>query len=564
MALFYRLFIVFFLSLSLSTIAQTKRINKELEKAFDLPESVKIPEEYQEASILIDNALDKLQNGDVNEADQLIRQSIALYPTIRVFEYIKQICLMSDINKARLIMEELYVKVASLPTDTILLLDGNAFGVKVKKVRPIDKERVLFVYAYNISNINKEFGDINHYVQSLKKMLSLHFKPNKATTMDIELFTQEASEITLATIEKEYTRAIKLIEGSKENKLTGLNSDSSKKIGIAWIYIESGEYEKALDQIKNLTGVYEVVGYRISFMVNALLGNNDQALLDYKKYTSEEYVAITNDLYYYLAVIDLNKKEFDKALVHLDNALHKKMGGIYEGLEGQLIEKHKVYKAMGDAYAGLKQFDKAKDYYNLSLLFYPDYEPTKSAIVLLKSSMVKTTATDKTPPVITVTEPSVKRGLEIVTVGTDILVRGTAQDPSGLKAVTINGQLVFSQADGNFWGNMVLKEGINKIIVKATDGAGNSAEQSFNIEKKANVAASDIVPVTTKEGKNYCLLIGAQNYNDLSIPSLENPIQDAVRLKLILKKDYDFEEGTIFNLFNPSANDVKRQLLELT
>ena len=564
MALFYRLFIVFFLSLSLSTIAQTKRINKALEKAFDLPESVKIPEEYQEASILIDNALDKLQNGDVNEADQLIRQSIALYPTIRVFEYIKQICLMSDINKARLIMEELYVKVASLPTDTILLLDGNAFGVKVKKVRPIDKERVLFVYAYNISNINKEFGDINHYVQSLKKMLSLHFKPNKATTMDIELFTQEASEITLATIEKEYTRAIKLIEGSKENKLTGLNSDSSKKIGIAWIYIESGEYEKALDQIKNLTGVYEVVGYRISFMVNALLGNNDQALLDYKKYTSEEYVAITNDLYYYLAVIDLNKKEFDKALVHLDNALHKKMGGIYEGLEGQLIEKHKVYKAMGDAYAGLKQFDKAKDYYNLSLLFYPDYEPTKSAIVLLKSSMVKTTATDKTPPVITVTEPSVKRGLEIVTVGTDILVRGTAQDPSGLKAVTINGQLVFSQADGNFWGNMVLKEGINKIIVKATDGAGNSAEQSFNIEKKANVAASDIVPVTTKEGKNYCLLIGAQNYNDLSIPSLENPIQDAVRLKLILKKDYDFEEGTIFNLFNPSANDVKRQLLELT
>jgi hypothetical protein len=218
---------------------------------------------------------------------------------------------------------------------------------------------------------------------------------------------------------------------------------------------------------------------------------------------------------------------------------------------------------MGDAYTGLKQFDTAKDYYNLSLLFYPDYEPTKTALAQLKSLMVTTTATDKTPPVITVTEPSVKRGLEIVTAGTDILVRGTAQDPSGLKAVTINGQLVFSQADGNFWGNIVLKEGINKIIVKATDGAGNSAEQSFNIEKKANVAASDIVPVTTKEGKNYCLLIGAQNYEDINIPSLENPIQDAVRLKLILKKDYDFEDGTIFTLFNPGANDVKRKLLEL-
>jgi tetratricopeptide (TPR) repeat protein len=569
MAIIYRLFIVFFLLLSLSTIAQTKRekaINKEVEKAFDLPESVKIPEDYKEASVLIDSALDLLQKGEVNEADKRIRQSIAIYPTVRVFEYIKQICLMSDINKARLIMEELYVKVASLPTDTILLLDSNAFmtekGVKVKKVRPIDKERVLFVYAYNISNINKEFGDINHFVQSLKKMLSIHFKPNNATDMDIELFTQEASEITLATIEKDYSRAIKLIEGSKETKV---NDASRRKTQIAGIYIESGEYEKALDEIKNLPPLYEGVGAKLSFMANALLGRNEQALLDYKKYTSFEYNIIFNDMYYYLAIIDLNKKEFDKALVNLDKALNKKMGGIYEGLgvEGLSIEKHKVYKAMGDAHTGLKQFDKAKDYYSLSLLFYPDYEPTKSAIVLLKSLMVKTTATDKTPPVISVTEPSVKRGLEIVTAGTDILVRGTAQDPSGLKAVTINGQLVFSQSDGNFWGNIVLKEGINKIIVKATDGAGNSAEQSFNIEKKANVAASDIVPVTTKEGKNYCLLIGAQNYEDINIPSLENPIQDAVRLKLILKKDYDFEEGTIFTLFNPGANDVKRKLLEL-
>ena len=566
MAIIYRLFIVFFLLLSLSTFAQTKRINKEVEKGFDLPESVKIPEEYKEASLLIDSALDKLQNGDVNKADELIRQSIAIYPTVRVFEYIKQICLMSDVNKARLIMEELYVKVASLPTDTILLLDGIFFitekGVKVKKVRPIDKERVLFVYANNILNINKEFGDINHYVQSLKKMLSLHFKPNKATTMDIELFTQEQSEITLATIEKDYSRAIKLIEASKETKV---NDASRRKTETAGIYIESGEYEKALDEIKNLPPLYELAVARLSFMANALLGNNDKALLDYKKYTSFEYNIIFNDMYYYLAIIDLNKKEFDKALVNLDNALHKKMGGIYEGLdiEGQLIEKHKVYKAMGDAYTGQKQFDKAKDYYNLSLLFYPDYEPTKSALVLLKSSMVTTTATDKTPPVISVTEPSVKRGLEIVTAGADILVRGTAQDPSGLKSVTINGQLVFSQADGNFWGNIVLKEGINKIIVKATDGAGNSVENSFNIEKKLAVANSAIVPVVVKEGKNYCLLIGAQNYEDLNIPSLENPIQDAVRLKLILKKDYDFEEGTIFTLFNPGANDVKRKLLEL-
>ena len=568
MAIIYRLFIVFFLLLSLSTIAQTKQekaTNKEVEKMMGLQEAIETPNSYKEASLLIDSALEKLKNGEVNEADQLIRQSIAIYPTVRVFEYIKQICRMPDINKANVIMNELYVKVESLSGNTILLLDEIAIttedGVKIKKVRPIDKERGLFIYAYNISVINKEFGDINRYAKSLKTIVNIHFMPNNATLMDTQLFQQKLFEIILATIEKDYGRAIKIIEESKSSIL----SDLQKKTNIIYIYIESGEYEKALDNIKSLPPEYAFVGDKYSFMANALMGNNDQALLDYKKYTSLEYNLITNDLYYYLAIIDLNKKEFDKALVNLDNALHKKMGGIFEGLglEGQFIEKHKVYKAMGDAYTGLKQFDKAKDYYNLSLLFYPDYEPTKTALAQLKSLMVTTTATDKTPPVISVTEPSVKRGLEIVTAGNDILVRGTAQDPSGLKAVTINGQLVFSQPGGNFWGNIVLKEGINKIIVKATDGAGNTSEYTFDIEKKLAVATSTIVPVVVKEGKNYCLLIGAQNYEDINIPSLENPIQDAVRLKLILKKDYDFEEGTIFTLFNPGANDVKRKLLEL-
>ena len=570
MAIIYRLFIVFFLLLSFSAIAQTEQekiVNKSIEKSMGWQEAIETPNNYKEASLLIDSALEKLKNGDVNKAEDMVKQSIALYPTMRVFDYVKQICRLSDINKARLIMDELYAKVALLSSNNILMLDAVASmtenGVIVKKVRPVNKDRALFIYANKISIINKEFGDINHYAQSIKTLLNIHIKPNKAAFMDVELIQQEEYKLTLATIEKDYNRAIKLLE---ERKVTKQYTNEVKMIRIAGIYIESGVYEKALDQIKNLPASYEFMSCRISFMVNALLGNNDKALLDYKKYTSEDLVTITNDLYYYLAIIDLNKKEFDKALVNLDNALNKKIEGPLAGfdIEAMSIEKHKIYKAMGDTYTGLKQFDKAKDYYNLSLLFYPDYEPTKTALAQLESLVVTTTATDKTPPVITVTEPSVKRGLEIVTAGTDILVRGIAQDPSGLTSVTINGQLVFSQADGNFWGNIVLKEGITKIIVKATDGAGNASEYPFEIEKKLAVAASDIVPVVVKEGKNFCLLIGAQNYEDLNIPSLENPIQDAVRLKLILKKDYGFEEGTIFTLFNPGANDVKRKLLELT
>ena len=114
MALIYRLFIVFFSLLSLSAIAQTNQeimTNRAIEKAMGWQEAIETPNSYKEASLLIDSAIDKLQKGDVNKAEELVRQSIALYPTFRVFDYIKQICRMSDINKARLIMDELYEKV---------------------------------------------------------------------------------------------------------------------------------------------------------------------------------------------------------------------------------------------------------------------------------------------------------------------------------------------------------------------------------------------------------------------------------------------------------------------
>jgi hypothetical protein len=227
------------------------------------------------------------------------------------------------------------------------------------------------------------------------------------------------------------------------------------------------------------------------------------------------------------------------------------------------LQNWEDYKLLGDIYVGLNNYEKARDYYNISLLYYPEYKPSMDALTALELKYTNETSADKTAPIILITEPAPNRGLEIVSVGNDILVKGTAADVSGLKSLTINGLVVYAQTDGNFWGNVPLKAGVNKIIVIATDGAGNASEHTFNIEKSANTAVSDIVPATTKEGKNYCLLIGAQNYEDMTIPSLENPIQDAVRLKLILKKDYDFEEGTIFTLFNPAANDVKRKLLEL-
>ena len=61
-------------------------------------------------------------------------------------------------------------------------------------------------------------------------------------------------------------------------------------------------------------------------------------------------------------------------------------------------------------------------------------------------------------------------------------------------------------------------------------------------------------------GKYYLLLIGVQDYNDNGIMDLENPIQDAQKLKEVLQNTYTFTENNITFLKNPSRNDITKEL----
>jgi len=539
-----------------------KWVNDYSDKASGRSAPVAPTEEYKTAVALVDSAILKLKAGAVNEADELIRQSIASYPTINVFDYVRELCLMPDISSANTIMDLLYAKVLSLPDQQLMVLDYLAYsisdGVMVKKVRLTDRNRVAFNFATKIAMLRQEFDTFASHLKTMKMALAIDFPIHANATLDPDYLTKQGYEIAVAKLEKDYDKAIRLVE-AREESLTF--QKVAKNSWLVDIYIQKGDYEAAKKLAESNTGNDFVVNKSL-FIVNTLLGNNEAALGYFEK--SNKASEISNDFYYYLALVDLNKKEYDKALSDLDLALHHKSQGMWKGYEGAMTNKYEVYKATGDAYAGLKQFEKAKDHYNLSLLYYPEYEPAQKALVQLESVIATTTSTDKSPPKITILEPSVSRGLEVIATANDILVKGVALDPSGLKSVTINGLSVYAQPGGDFWGNINLKDGATKITIRATDGAGNSAEETFTINKKAGGTAVAIVPATVKVGKNYCLLIGAQNYNDLSIPSLENPIQDAVRLKLILKKDYNFDESNILSLFNPSANDVKRQLLELS
>jgi hypothetical protein len=185
---------------------------------------------------------------------------------------------------------------------------------------------------------------------------------------------------------------------------------------------------------------------------------------------------------------------------------------------------------------------------------------------MLEGKIITGRTTDKTPPKISILEPAVTRGLKVSTSAKDVMVKGIAEDASGLKSVQINGSDVYSTEKGDFWGAVPLKEGANKLTIVATDLAGNSVEEIFEVEQQQAIQAKeeDIVPAKQKEGRNFALLIASQNYTDPAIPSLENPIADAIKLKMALKSNYNFIDENIFTVFNPDKADLRKKLLQVS
>jgi tetratricopeptide (TPR) repeat protein len=558
--------LVFFVFLPLFSLAQLTGKSQSQKSS----EAKVIPKQYYEGELLAIEANAQLNKGEVKKAYSLIRQSIKTYPTKGVYEYAKSLYRISDAKTANELMTLAFNQLDQLPFASIFVQDQAPLeyidGKPIYSITEKDLSRAKMIFGTQAFLVSQEFGDHPKMIQVLESLVALNLN-NEGNFFrgDIEYMQLNNFRWRLSMEKKEYSKAIDQINTIP--KSVSMNNNV-RNIFLAEVYFHAEDFINTQKCLNKLTGTYSSEKDLVNFKIFAETGRNEEAMSSLAKY--ETFLKkifpngyVNNETFYYLAVIDLNKKNYQNALKNLDSALnHKNIVGNSDLTF--FFDRWKIYKLMGDAYTGLEQYEKAKDAYTISLLSYPEYKPTQQAILKLESLIATTITTDKTAPEIKITEPAVNRGLEIVASGNDILIKGFAIDPSGLKSVSINGLSVYAQPTGDFWGNIPLKVGLNRITVIAIDGAGNKAETTFELVQKTNSAASKIVPATTKEGKNYCLLIGAQNYEDLNIPSLENPIQDAVKLKLILKKDYDFEDGNIFNLFNPSANDVKRQLLELT
>jgi Caspase domain/Glucodextranase, domain B len=148
----------------------------------------------------------------------------------------------------------------------------------------------------------------------------------------------------------------------------------------------------------------------------------------------------------------------------------------------------------------------------------------------LKVSYIETQnyIADNTVPQITIYEPSVSRGIEIIEANKEISVKGKASASDGIYEVTVNGIEAKVDGNGEFQQDVKLAVGENTITVKATDIKNNTGSLTFNVNRQSEVVNNPVAindnPVITNE-KRLALVIGNSNYS--AGLTLKNPANDA-------------------------------------
>ena len=512
--------------------------------------------EYDKAEALGKQAITKLAAGDIKAGEELINRAIDLYPTGEAYSYAFALMKLSDLSGANAVLERAVEKVKLFPKDEIL--------VDLHKVQKIDRNTAIVLFKMLAVMVNKHAGDRKWLLKSLtaaqEPLLTVKKDPAGAFVYE----TQLSLKVQLLAHEGAYDEAINF---TRERIIGTYYKAADQKLDLWSLAIKKGDFNEALEVAKSEAD--ENMRGALMLMVYISLGDDENSVRYYEQFAKIAATSATKEksiLNYFKARIDLNKKDYRNALKNYNIFIKARTDNKDEALVMGALETWEDYKLLGDIYAGLKNYEKARDNYNISLLYYPEYRPSMEALTALEVKHANETSVDKTAPVIVLLEPSSNRGFKVTTAGENVMIKGIATDPSGIKEVKINNKIVYAQKGGDFWGEVVLNEGMNKVSIAATDLAGNRVEKFFDVERqiaKAN-ASDEIVPVAETEGKNYCLLIAVQNYSDNNILSLTNPVADAIKLKLLFKNNYNFADENIITLFNPELNDVKRQLLELT
>lgn len=333
----------------------------------------------------------------------------------------------------------------------------------------------------------------------------------------------ENGAIYLAILDNNLDQAVSLSEAY--GKKFGIGSKLNSQLFLAFAYAMHGDFTRSAPYAKALRKSIRVVDQQI-------------ALID--------------------SMNALSAQQYPQAIEFATEGLTPVTGRLGSWTQPG---RHLLHSIRAQAYAAMKQYENAKIEYESALLSSADYQPAIDGIARIASLQSLSKKTDKEGPKITILEPASSRGLRITSAaGAVVSIRGRAEDASGISRVQLDDQEIFFQKDGTFWGEVSSKSPQSAILVTAEDTAGNRSQISVAVEGEISS-----IP-TAKEvraGKHYALVIAAQNYEDDRIPSLENPVPDAVRLKRLLINAYAFDESSVQTLFNPTLLDLKRALTQV-
>jgi Caspase domain len=155
-----------------------------------------------------------------------------------------------------------------------------------------------------------------------------------------------------------------------------------------------------------------------------------------------------------------------------------------------------------------------------------------------------------------------ERGITIPAPSQQYDINGFAMsvDNKPVKSLKINNEPVNYDANLRFFEHTVnLSDGVNKVIIEATDEKGFTAVRTLSIELKNNNTV-----VAQGKGKNYFLGIGIDNYK--TWPVLNNAKNDVVKFAELLKVKYGFdssfllldEQATRKNIINKIREFLKK------
>ncbi len=188
----------------------------------------------------------------------------------------------------------------------------------------------------------------------------------------------------------------------------------------------------------------------------------------------------------------------------------------------------------------------------------PDGTEYAAAEPAVQKTPVTSKGSDTTPPMIEIVEPAPSRGIRIVS-NDKMMVRGKAVDASGVERVLVNGFIANLSTTGEFWVETLLNPGQNTIQVKAADKYGNEAEKSFAINRTSAEPTVTEQPKAKEEiqpGRYFAYLIAEEEYDDPSIPDLDQPAKDAKALRDVLIQKYLFDPANVFFLENPDRSEI--------